>query len=44
MAMVVTKVKVAEHDGYKSYQVVEKANVYQPPQRNQTRTKRWRKR
>ena len=30
MAMVVTKVKVTEHDGYKSYQVVEKkANVYQ---------------
>ena len=45
MAMVVTKVKVTEHDGYKSYQVVEKkANVYQPPPRNQTRTKRWRKR
>ncbi len=43
MSMVVTKVKVVEHDGYKSYQVVEKKpNVYQP--RPTTRPKRWRKR
>ena len=30
MAMVVAKVKVTEHDGYKSYQVVEKESKCLP--------------